>query len=90
MNGKSPIAAYTPSTMPTDPTPLMLRGLKAGCRLTGLGERLLWSLVNRNAIPHRRVGRALMFVPEEVAAWVAAGCPTDANAADRIRQGGRP
>jgi predicted DNA-binding transcriptional regulator AlpA len=67
----------------------MHRGIRAGCQLTGLGERLVWSLLNRNALPHRRVGRAILFVPAEVEAWIAAGCPTDAGAADRIRKGVR-
>jgi hypothetical protein len=51
-----------------DPLPLMVRGISAGCRLTGLGERTVWSLINRNALPHHRGGRAVMFAPEEVAA----------------------
>jgi excisionase family DNA binding protein len=64
----------------------MLRGISAACRLTGLGERTVWLLVNRNALPHHRVGRAVMFVPEEVAAWIRLGCPTQANAADHVRK----
>lgn len=69
--------------------PLMLRGIRSGCALTGLGERTIWLLVNRNAIPHRRVGRAIMFVPDELRAWVRAGCPTDAGAGERVRKGVR-
>lgn len=65
--------------------PLMVRGIRAGCELTGLGERTVWSLINCNALPHRRVGRAVLFVPGEVQAWVAAGCPTEPGAADRLR-----
>ena len=68
------------------PTPLMVRGISAGCRLTGLGERSIWLLVNRNALPHRRVGRAILFVPDEIAAWIRLGCPTEAGAADRVRK----
>jgi len=71
----------------TAPQPLMRRGLKAGCELTGLGMNTVWSLVNCNALPHRRVGRAILFVTEEVKAWIAAGCPTDADAAIRVRKG---
>lgn len=48
--------------------PIMRRGIRAGCEMTGLGERTVWSLVNRNALPHRRVGRAVLFVPAEVSA----------------------
>jgi excisionase family DNA binding protein len=75
------------SNPPSGPVPLMRRGLRAGCELTGLGERTVWLLVNRNALPHRRVGRAILFVPDEVSAWIAADCPTDANAAVRVREG---
>jgi predicted DNA-binding transcriptional regulator AlpA len=64
----------------------MRRGIRAGCAMTGLGERTVWLLVNRNALPHRRVGRAILFVPDEVSAWIQAGCPTDAGAADRVRK----
>jgi predicted DNA-binding transcriptional regulator AlpA len=73
--------ANTPHT-----TPLMLRGIRAGCKLTGLGERTIWLLINRNSIPHRRVGRAIMFVPWEVEAWIDAGCPTEPGAGDRVRK----
>ena len=66
-------------------SPLMVRGLRAASELTGLSTRTVWSLVNRNALPHRRIGRALLFVPDELRAWVRMGCPTDAGAADRIK-----
>lgn len=68
----------------------MVRGIRSGCRLTGLGARTVWLLVNRNALPHRRVGRAILFVPTEVEAWIRAGCPTEAGAADRVRKAVRP
>jgi predicted DNA-binding transcriptional regulator AlpA len=71
----------------TATAPMMVRGIRAGCRLTGLGERTVWLLVNRNALPHRRVGRAIMFVPGEVAEWIRAGCPTESGASDRVRKG---
>jgi excisionase family DNA binding protein len=85
LRGWSVADAPTPAP-PACPTPLMLRGIRSGCELTGLGERTVWSLINRNALPHRRVGRAVMFVPEEVAAWISAGCPTAAGSADRVRK----
>jgi excisionase family DNA binding protein len=71
---------------PPDTIPLMVRGISAGCRLTGLGKRTIWSLINRNALPHHRVGRAVMFVPDEVAAWIRMGCPTEAGSATRVRK----
>lgn len=69
--------------------PLMIRGLRAAGELTGLSTRTIWSLVNRNALPHRRLGRAVLFVPHELAEWVRQGCPTDSGAADRISGGRR-
>lgn len=65
--------------------PLMVRGLAEAARLTGLGERTVWRLTNMNALPHRRCGRALLFVPAELKAWVNSGCPSDAGAAERVR-----
>lgn len=58
-------------------------------RVLKVGERKLWTLVNMNAIPHRRVGRSIRFVMSELVAWINAGCPTDAGAGDRIRKGAR-
>lgn len=49
-----------------------------------IGERTLWSLVKRGAIPSRKVGRSVRFAPAELAAWVEAGCPTEPGAAARI------
>lgn len=66
--------------------PLMRRGIEAGSKLTGLGPRTVWSLCRCNALPHRRVGRAILFVVAEVEAWIEAGCPTRSNAADSIRK----
>ena len=67
-------------------SPLMLRGLKAAARKTGLGQRTVWSLTNRGALPHRRVGRGLYYVPDELAAWIDAACPTEPGAGDRVRK----
>lgn len=64
---------------------LMIRGIKEAARVLGLGERTVWSLVNRNAIPHHQCGRAKLFVPAELSAWIDAGCPADAGAAISIR-----
>lgn len=76
-----------------EPAPLLHRGLAEAARLTGLGERTVWRLVNMNALPHRRCGRALLFVPDELVAWIEAGCPQEAGSADRVRaamrKGGR-
>lgn len=55
----------------------------------GIGERTLWSLTKRNAMPVHRIGRAVRYCPLELDAWVRAGCPTEPNAADTVRKGVR-
>ncbi len=55
--------------------------------MLALGARTLWSLTKCGAIPSRHIGRAVRYCPDELRAWVGAGCPTDPGAADRIRKG---
>lgn len=62
---------------------------KAAAKALGIGERTLWGLTRCDAIPVRRVGRLVRYCPEELRAWVAAGCPTEPGAADRVRKGAR-
>jgi predicted DNA-binding transcriptional regulator AlpA len=71
----------------TNPTtaPLLIDA-KAAYALLCMGERRLWELTNCRAIPSHRVGRSVRYVPAELAAWVAAGCPTESGAGDRIRR----
>ena len=71
---------------PSDDQPRLIRGLKAGAHWIGISERKLWSLVNCNAVPHRRIDRVLAFVPGELDTWIDAGCPTEADAGERIRK----
>lgn len=76
------------SDSPTPAPPLqLLIDAKQARAVLHLGERRLWELTNCNAIPSRRIGRTVRYVPAELAAWVACGCPTDAGAADRVRKG---
>jgi hypothetical protein len=67
-------------------TILLLIDAKSACARLCMGERRLWELTNCRAIPSRRIGRSVRYVPVELAAWVGAGCPTDAGAGDRIRR----
>jgi len=73
---------------------LMVRGIEGGARLTGLGRRKVWELVNNGALPHRRVGSAVLFVRDEIQAWIDAGCPCEPDAGKQLRavrrKGGRP
>lgn len=66
-------------------TTMLIRGLAGGAQWLSLSEKFVWSLVNRNALPHRRCGRAILFVPDELTAWVQAGCPDEPGAAERVR-----
>ncbi|MEQ9453828.1 MAG: helix-turn-helix domain-containing protein [Phycisphaeraceae bacterium] len=66
------------------PKPALI-DVKAAMQLLSLGRRTLWSLTNRNAVPHRRIGRAVRYCPRELEAWIQAGCPTEPDAARKIR-----
>ena len=66
------------------PRPLLIDS-KAATEALAIGARTLWTYTNRNAIPARKIGRAVRYCPDELRAWIAAGCPTEADAADRVR-----
>lgn len=68
---------------------LAVRGIDEAARMIGLGRRTTWQLINADALPHRRVGRALVFIPAELQAWLDADCPTDPGSAARVRLGMR-
>lgn len=55
-----------------------------------VSDRTLWRITNCNALPCRRIGRSVRYDPREVAAWVAAGCPTTPNSGDAIREAVTP
>ena len=63
----------------------LLIDAKAAAAMLALGARTLWSYTNCRAIPSRKIGRAVRYCPDELLAWIAAGCPTDAGAADGVR-----
>ena len=69
--------------------PLMIDA-KAARKAVCLGERRLWELTNCRAIPSRKIGKSVRYVPAELAAWVACGRPTEPGAADRVRKAVRP
>lgn len=64
----------------------LLVGGSTARHILSIGERTLWTLTNCRAIPSHRIGRSVRYVPAELAAWVAAGCPTESGAGDRIRR----
>lgn len=70
----------------TPGAPPLLIDAKAAQTTLCMGARRLWSLTVCKAIPSRKVGRSVRYSPTELAAWVAAGCPTDAGAGERVRK----
>jgi len=65
--------------------PMAVRGYAAAAQMLGLGERTIWGLAKRNAIPHHRCGAAVLFVPAELRAWLDADCPTEPGSAVKVR-----
>lgn len=55
-----------------------------------MSDRYLWSLTACRAIPSRKIGRSVRYVPAEIEAWIAAGCPTEPNSADWVLEEMRP
>jgi hypothetical protein len=73
---------------PTPPGPdLLLIDAKAARVVLCMGERTLWVLSNRRAVPSYKIGKSRRYCPDELRAWVRAGCPTEAGAGDRVRKG---
>jgi predicted DNA-binding transcriptional regulator AlpA len=56
----------------------------AACEFLCMSPRRLWTLTNNGAIPSRKIGRSVRYVPAELAAWVTAGCPCKAGSGTRI------
>lgn len=63
----------------------LLIDVKAAAAMLDISTRLLWTLTKCHAIPVRRIGRAVRYAPDELRAWVAAGCPATPGSADRVR-----
>ena len=81
------MSKHAPAKSPDDlsiDTPLLI-GVKAAAAVLALGERTLWSLTNCRAIPSRKIGRSVRYSPDELHAWIAAGCPSEPGAADQVR-----
>ena len=63
--------------------PIAIR-VREAAKMLGISERTLWQWAKDGLIPHRRVGRVVLFSPAELDHFVreAAGCPRS--------DGGRP
>lgn len=66
------------------PIPALINAREAAAMLA-IGARSLWSYTKCHAIPSRKIGRSVRYVPAELLEWVDMGCPTDPGAADRVR-----
>jgi predicted DNA-binding transcriptional regulator AlpA len=51
---------------------LALRAKDAAIAL-GIGARLLWSMTNRNEIPHIRLGKAVLYPVDALRTWLSEG-----------------
>ena len=59
---------------------------KAASALLSIGARRLWVLSNCRAIPSFKIGKSRRYCPNELRAWIRAGCPTEGGAGDRVRK----
>ena len=65
-------------------TPLLVNA-ETAAHLLCMGARPLWSWSRCGAIPSYKVGRSIRYRPDELQAWIDAGCPTTPGAAKQIR-----
>ena len=64
---------HTDATTPerADITPHLALRPKEAAKALHIGVRLLWSLTNRNEIPHVRLGRRIVYPICSLEAWLA-------------------
>ena len=73
------------ASQPWSTDPRLLVNAEEASRLLCIGRRRLWTLTNLGAIPCRRIGKSVRYVPEELRAWIDLGCPSSAGAGDEVR-----
>lgn len=44
--------------------------------MLSISQRTLWAMTQAGTIPFRRLGRRVLYSPADLAAWIAAGCPS--------------
>lgn len=54
-----------------EPVPPLALRPKDAAKVLGISPRLLWSLTNRNEIPHVRLGRAVLYPVTELRRWLS-------------------
>ncbi len=69
-----------------DYTEPLLIDAPTACKMLCIGERRLWVLSNCGAIPSHKIGKSRRYAPDELRAWIGAGCPTQPGAGDRVRK----
>jgi hypothetical protein len=84
----NPNGGYPMGTDPT-PTPLLINEKQTRI-LLGMGKQKLFQLTRCHAIPSRKIGKMLRYVPAEISAWVACGCPTEPGSDVRVRKAVKP
>ncbi len=55
-------------------------------RVLSIGRERLRLLASTGAIPCYRLGRDYRFNPDELAAWVRAGCPEESGSGEAVRR----
>lgn len=50
--------------------PLLLLGAREAASALGICERTLWTLTKSGQVPHIRVGRRVLYDPDDLRAWV--------------------
>jgi excisionase family DNA binding protein len=64
-----------PPRQPGGLTPILVSRPDAAAML-GIRQRKLDELTRCGVIPHRRIGRRVLFRPADLHEWVENGCPT--------------
>lgn len=70
-------------TSKATPAPLLIDS-RSACAMLSMSDRKLWQLANCRAIPSRKIGRSRRFCPDELRAWIHAGCPTEPGEGVRV------
>jgi predicted DNA-binding transcriptional regulator AlpA len=66
-------------TAPAPDSGRLLIDVGTAAKMCGISRRTLWSLTDSGAVPCRKVGRRVLYVPSELQRWVDRGCPSEAR-----------
>lgn len=53
----------------------LLLSAQEAARVLGISERTLWTMKERDAVPHVNIGRRVLYPRGELTGWIGAGCP---------------